>query len=302
MCNQPDCRHDPLDDDFSDLYEGAADFAREVLAPAKVTSKVTFETTCNKCNGSGRFVSYSGSVRGDCFPCKGTGVIRTKTDPKVLEANRAKAAEKRARKDAENRSACEAWLEANPAEAEWLREAAGRGFEFAASLWEALRTYGHFTPKQEDAVRRATAKSLERKAQWAAEKAAREANMAEVDIARIEQAFASAKASGLKWPKLHLADFTFSPAPATGRNAGAIYVKAGDVYLGKIADGKLARSRDCTAEQEQAIVAVCSDPHAAAVAYGFQTGRCSCCGRELTNALSIELGIGPVCREKWGWA
>lgn len=46
------------------------------------------------------------------------------------------------------------------------------------------------------------------------------------------------------------------------------------------------------------------DPYAAATAYGLQTGVCSCCsccGRELTNKLSVELGIGPVCREKFGW-
>lgn len=29
-------------------------------------------------------------------------------------------------------------------------------------------------------------------------------------------------------------------------------------------------------------------------------GRCCCCGRELTNPESIDLGIGPECREKVG--
>lgn len=32
--------------------------------------------------------------------------------------------------------------------------------------------------------------------------------------------------------------------------------------------------------------------------YGHLTGRCCCCGRELTNETSIELGIGPVCLAK----
>jgi len=41
-----------------------------------------------------------------------------------------------------------------------------------------------------------------------------------------------------------------------------------------------------------------TDPLAAAIAYGRETG--SCCGRELTNKVSIDLGIGPICREKWG--
>lgn len=32
--------------------------------------------------------------------------------------------------------------------------------------------------------------------------------------------------------------------------------------------------------------------------YGKRFGTCCMCGRELTNAESVELGIGPVCREK----
>lgn len=35
-----------------------------------------------------------------------------------------------------------------------------------------------------------------------------------------------------------------------------------------------------------------------AKAYGHRTGRCCCCGRELTNETSITLGIGPICLAK----
>ena len=35
-------------------------------------------------------------------------------------------------------------------------------------------------------------------------------------------------------------------------------------------------------------------------ATGKPTANCSCCGIALTNDLSIALGIGPICREKWG--
>lgn len=34
---------------------------------------------------------------------------------------------------------------------------------------------------------------------------------------------------------------------------------------------------------------------------GRRTGTCSCCGRLLTNPESVELGIGPICREQWGF-
>lgn len=311
MRNDPNCRHD-FDDDLSDIFGGASDapwntddnaeFAKSVLAPSKTTSTVTYEEPCRDCRGTGKFRSYSGRIVGDCFKCKGAGVRRYKQTSEQREKARAAAAAKREAKAAEAVESAAVWFAANPDEAKWLRDAAARGFEFAVSLQEALLKYGHLTEKQEAAVRKATAKSLERQAQWAAERAEREANKAEVSIDRIAQAFASAKAAQLKWPKLYLDTFTFSLAGENSANAGAIYVKEGETYLGKIIGGRLTRSRDCSAEIEARIVAVCADPHAAAVAYGKETGRCSCCGRELTNALSIELGIGPVCRDKWGWA
>jgi len=46
------------------------------------------------------------------------------------------------------------------------------------------------------------------------------------------------------------------------------------------------------------------DPEAAAIRYGHEIGACSICGRRLTNRISRELGIGPVCggrmREDFG--
>ena len=305
MCNQPNCQHD-LDDDLSDLTGdiAAADaFARAVLDPSKVTSARTFETPCPSCRGSGRFRSYTGRIVGDCFKCKGSGVIRTKTDPKVLAENREKAAEKRAAQAAIVADNARQWLLDNPDEARWLADAATRGFEFAQSMREALFKYGHLTERQEAAVRNATAKSQARKAEWQAQAAAREANAAVVEIGRIEEAFAAAKASRLRFPKLRLDTFVFSLAGDNSRNAGSIYVKdENDVYLGKITDGKLIRSRDCSDEAEARIVAACADPAAAATAYGQRTGQCSCCGRELTNEESIARAIGPICLSKWGWA
>lgn len=305
MCNQPNCRHD-LDDDLSDLLGGAGDaaeFAKAVLAPRNVTSTVTFEEPCDKCRGTGRFVGYTGRVLGDCFTCKGTGVRRYKQTAEQRAKARAAAAAKRDAKDAEAKASCEAWLEANPAEAEWLREAAGRGFEFAASLWGALRKYGHFTEKQEAAVRNAAAKSAARKAQWAAEKAAREEGAATLSLSKIRAGFDSAL-QHLKRPKLRIADIQFSLAPASGRNAGCIYVvrASDDTYLGKITpEDKFITSRDCTAADSETVARVAADPAAAATAHGHAYGYCSCCGRELTNPESVARGIGPICADRWGW-
>ena len=40
-------------------------------------------------------------------------------------------------------------------------------------------------------------------------------------------------------------------------------------------------------------------PLQSAMKYGRLSGRCCSCGRDLTDPESVELGIGPVCREKF---
>lgn len=41
------------------------------------------------------------------------------------------------------------------------------------------------------------------------------------------------------------------------------------------------------------------DPRASCAAYGLRSSRCGLCGKHLTDPTSIELGIGPTCREKF---
>ena len=302
MCNQPNCHHD-LDDDLSDLIGDADAFARAVLAPRNVTSTVTFEEKCDKCRGTGRFVSYSGRVLGDCFACKGQGVRRFKQTAEQRAKARDAADARKAKVAASAAEQAKAWLDANPAEAEWLRQPVTGDFTFHADMLAALIKYGHLTEKQEAAVRNATAKSIARKAQWAAEKAAREEGAATLTLEKIRTGFDSALRF-LKRPKLRIADIQFSLAPATGRNAGCIYVvrASDDTYLGKITqEDKFLTSRDCSAADSATVARVAADPAAAATAHGHEYGQCSCCGRELTNPESVARGIGPICAERWGW-
>lgn len=123
-----------------------------------------------------------------------------------------------------------------------------------------------------------------------------------ITITAIVDAFAAARTNGIKSPKLRLDAFIFSRAPDAGKNAGAIYVKSKDgEYLGKVAEGQFRPTMACDAPMTARVIEVAADPHKAAKAYGAKTGECSCCGRELTNAESVELGIGPICRDKYGW-
>jgi len=125
---------------------------------------------------------------------------------------------------------------------------------------------------------------------------------AEINVDGIVVAFASARESGIKSPKLRLDGFVFSRAPDHGVNAGSIYVKStGGEYLGKVTTGRFLAVRACDDPTKARVINAAADPHKAAKAYGLKTGSCSCCGRELTNKESIDLGIGPICRDRFGW-
>ena len=269
---------------------------------ASATNEVTyFEQACPKCGGSGTYMGFS-RYGMQCFTCKGLGKLSFKTSP----ATRAKAkasAQRRVTAKAEAQvSKAQEWKAANPAEAAWMESSAPR-FEFAKSMLDALNKYGHLTERQMSTVQRLTVQDAERQAARAVEQAARAVSAPVVSVEAIEVAFNTAKQAGIKFPKLRLDSFMFSPAGENSKNAGAVYVKSkGDgVYLGKVMGGRLFTSRDCTPEAQERIVAVASDPKQAAIAYGQKFGSCAVCGRELTDGDSISRGIGPICAGKYGW-
>jgi len=178
------------------------------------------------------------------------------------------------------------YLKSNAPEIKWIIAHSATN-DFARSCDEYLLKTGTLTQPMFDAVRRGLSPAA-----------------APVDVSgvsRVVEAFANATASGLKKPKMYLGDFLFKLAPATGRNKGAIYVTEEGAYLGKIAEGKFHAARECTEAQRAAIVAVCAAPKKAAEAFGQETGRCSCCGLELTDPVSIANSIGPICAGRYGF-
>jgi Family of unknown function (DUF6011) len=193
-------------------------------------------------------------------------------------------------------AAFQAFEAANPEIAEWWNNTT---FDFALSLRDQVLRGRVLSDRQFAAARSCIAKV---KAARAAS-AAREADAANVDVSAMETMLANGKRTLLN-PKVRLLGangqtFVFSLAPAYGKNAGAIYVKNGDQYLGKIAGGKFLPVGSCPYEDEADVIKACQAPEASAVAYGQKFGICSCCGRTLTNPESIELGIGPICRENF---
>lgn len=290
-------------DDLSDLIGGApkAPVSRAPVDFKPVLERV-FTENCPKCYGTGRYGSY-----GPCFKCQGSGRLTFKSAPEVRAQNRAQSAERRTAKRVEHRietlAAAAAFEAANPQMVAWLKAASrrnteGRGnFGFPQDMLNAIHQYGSLTERQQAAVERLMARDVERKTQVAS----RAETAPAVNVAALEEAFGKASAK-LGRPRLRVAGFTISHAPATGSNPGALYVKDENrTYMGKIVGGKFLRSRECDQAKEQAVLAVAADPKGAAIAYGRLTGSCAICARTLENAESIERGIGPICAEKFGW-
>ena len=279
--------------DFSDLDDLDS-------APTAKSSKPEYKEPCLRCGGTGRYhrPTQYGTV---CFLCDGKGYKVYKTKPEQRAKNRARAAKKRQEEQAAKLAAKRAKFEAFKVEHapayEWLFKNKGWS-DFACSLYNGLCQYGSLTEGQLAAVYRSVEKSKEREEQ--AKKEA--ADIGGAGFEKLLQGFASAKASGLKRPRLTIDRLVFSLAPDSGKNAGFLYVKVSGEYAGKVdPKGKFYKSYAATADDVALIERVGKDPHGEAVAHGKRTGNCACCGRELSDPVSIANGIGPICANKWDW-
>ena len=196
-----------------------------------------------------------------------------------------------------------AYREANPEVCAWI-DAKASTFGFAASMQTAISQWGNLTLGQLDAVKRMMAKDAERKvADVARAETAPIADQAGIDRLKLafDTAVAYSAAKGLKKsPKITVGSLVISPAKATSKNPGALYVKQAGEYLGKIAGGRFFAVRECSAEQEANVLKFVADPKAASEVYGRETGTCCVCNATLTSEWRLR-GIGPVCAEKFGW-
>lgn len=302
-------RGQPMSDPFANLLSD--DLSATIAAPATAARQAPasyqpqdFTEPCSKCRGRGSFISYSGRNLGPCFACKGAGKLSFKTSPEARAKSRVHSQARKVAKVETKAQEAQAYLAANADIAAWLDSAGD--FAFAVAMREALAKWGNLTDKQADACRRC----IEGLAKAKAAKAERDASAPAADTAgvdRLKQAFdaaiayAASKGRGLKMPRITIGGIVISPAKATSANPGALYVKTGGLYLGKIAGGRFLASRDCSSEAQAKVLAFVADPKAAAEAYGIETGTCCICNAQLTNKESIERGIGPICATKFGW-
>jgi hypothetical protein len=205
----------------------------------------------------------------------------------------------------------------------FLKEAA-EWSTFAASLYDQTRRGKHLSERQLACARDMKAKIDARKA---AELASNHEDPQVIEddlppvlnLGPIRAMFEAAVDNGYKSPIYRAEGLVLSRASDAGRNPGAIYVRNTDgVYGGKVVGTTFTPSRDAQDERFasvysdpqqsevfhmtalDALTIIAADPKAAAVRFGRQTGKCSCCGRTLTDPESIRLGIGPICLKKWG--
>jgi hypothetical protein len=115
--------------------------------------------------------------------------------------------------------------------------------------------------------------------------------------------FAKAAASGLRRPGLRVQvqgiELGIAPAPATGRNAGSIYVRADGEYAGKVTAGEWLAAHGVPPAVTEAVVAFAADPVRMAAESGRATGACAFCRLALSDPRSVEVGYGEQCATRW---
>jgi len=264
-----------LDDDLSSV---------QCTAPTEHSQKTQYP--CVACRGTGQYLGHrSKQTETKCFTCAGRGHFLTSTQ------DRAKAKAGRDNRAQEKRIAnMTSFMEGNPALGAYLNSVCEWN-TFAKAMLQAVVKWGSLTAGQFAAVERMHDKHL-------AANVKREAP-AVIDLGKIVELFSSVTG---KRKSLRAGGITLSLAPSTGSNAGCIYAKCNDDYVGKITPlGQLRATRNAPADLAAQLQELAKDPKGRAIAHGIDTGNCSCCGRELTDPKSIERGIGPICADKWGF-
>jgi hypothetical protein len=288
------------DDPLNDLFEAAGSNVvqlaprREPPASYVAPTASVYRENCPKCSGSGQWrPGYA------CFKCAGSGKLKFKTSPEQRHASRTASATRRVN----NREAnIEAFKTEFPDVFAWMN---GNAFTFAVSLLDAVAKFGGLTDNQMAAAVRCIDKQRERDTARAVQVEARAATVAAaptLDASPIAAALDRALARTGSRPKLYIGNYRFQFAGAASRNAGSIYVtNKAKVYLGRITQGRFVASRDADEQVTYDLQQIAIDPRAAAIAHGFNTGNCACCGRLLTDPVSVANGIGPICATNFGW-
>jgi hypothetical protein len=177
--------------------------------------------------------------------------------------------------------------------------------DFVRSLLDSYANWGSWTDRQFAAAQRVV-REVNDEAQRAVMGAVAEvaADAAALPAAvgagldRIHALFATARANGLRSPRLTIANGVQLTAQRADENA--INVREGGFYRGTIRGGIFRPAHGSTASLTETLARLAANPTAELTAYGRATGRCSCCSRPLTDPVSVAMSIGPVCAARFG--
>lgn len=262
---------------------------------------------CEHCAGTGMYQHpRMHQPRSECFKCKGKGYFmaskwdRMKAKQKRVESKAKKLADARA-----------AFDERNPGLYNFLNE--NRWSEFARSLAVQIENRGGLSDKQVDVAKRMCEKALAKQATYVEEKAAEVKAVTEAapQFDRLAESFLTACAN-LKYPKLRLMAedgqrVVLSRCGGGSKTPGHINITDGrsfgnNTYFGRITPSGLGfLAKNVPAPVYQVLREFNDNPTDAIKVQGIRTGECCCCGRELTDPVSVASGIGPVCATKWGF-
>ena len=263
--------------------------------PAK--ARPTFP--CESCRGTGRYQGVRlHQPEEKCFACKGKGYFFTS-----YADRQAKRVSSRVNKAVKLEKAKAEFMAECPGLIEKVTEHLLPWNAFAVELMDQFNTKGSLSQKQTEALSRQVEKKLERDAAKALAKAAETSVAASnpIDTSAIRDLFDGAKSRGLKKPGIWYGDLKISEAPMTGTNAGALYVKQSGNYVGKIVGSTFHPAWGVKQAPILAdLLTIAAEPAEALRAKGKETGKCCCCGRELTDPESVAAGIGPICATSWG--
>lgn len=133
-----------------------------------------------------------------------------------------------------------------------------------------------------------------------------EADRPTLDITPIVTFLESARARGLKNPKLRAvaldgrSEMTISITRGGVAPGSLAIVVAGDFRGCRRPNGQLTAALAQDVELQQYLVTIAANPVAAAKSYAALTGNCMFCGKKLEDDGSVEVGYGPVCASRYG--
>jgi len=117
-----------------------------------------------------------------------------------------------------------------------------------------------------------------------------------VNASPVALMFTRAAQGGVENRLFEAAPWTVIPGKV---NDDLLVFHSGHGHVGAIIGGIFHGNEKLPAVMQQPLVEFLRRPSEHAKMHGVKTGRCSCCRRKLTDPISVENGIGPVCGRRW---